>query len=582
MENYLLTAFLENLLERFSASGFIVSGIITLLAIVLVIVLALIPPVLIISLVVFVYRRITRNSAERSEKRHKNWIEKHKEKEAREAKELFEEAKRNFRYYLPKNLPECAKKIDIIKGYETYNSEEAEEFLEEAERMLDEEMAKGTITKIEKIAVLNYSDGEMSDRRIQAERLHSEGDTRKALEWFLVEAERGNAVCMHYCGLIYEGKEGSGIPVNKDKAFYWHKKAAESEKMLYKKYMGKVYSEGKICRKDLLAAANYYAEAGEKGDAISYHKAAMCCHEYSETYMKEHGIEYGDQVDADCPALIYENEAGKYQELAVKNGYTFKDNISEQLNETLDDLKKVIKEQENKEEPKPKDRFAAAKNSFIDNLPDNLPQCARAIEEIRELESNGSSEAEKFLDEAAGMLDEQIEKENIKLNEGKAVFGYESERFETAMDLYEAGREKEALEWLLIDAEKGEHGSQFACALIYEGYDSNGEKTNKPHVDYKKAMYWYEKAAESGYADYMNQLAVNYVNGEICERNLLKAAGWFRKAGETGDAEAYYEAALCYRLYAREYMEEHGLKVGDKVSGDCPAYKYSIWANNLE
>ena len=54
--------------------------------------------------------------------------------------------------------------------------------------------------------------------------------------------------------------------------------------------------------------------------------------------------------------------------------------------------------------------------------------------------------------------------------------------------------------------------------------------------DLAKAAYWYEKAAEQGYAQAQNSLGDLYLNGgEGFTIDLDKAEYWYKKTAEQGD-----------------------------------------------
>jgi hypothetical protein len=67
--------------------------------------------------------------------------------------------------------------------------------------------------------------------------------------------------------------------------------------------------------------------------------------------------------------------------------------------------------------------------------------------------------------------------------------------------------------------------------------------------DREKAIYWYSKAANLGYAVAQSSLAGIYdARGmyDVPKEDLVKAAYWYRKAASQGDASAEYELALLY------------------------------------
>ena len=53
-------------------------------------------------------------------------------------------------------------------------------------------------------------------------------------------------------------------------------------------------------------------------------------------------------------------------------------------------------------------------------------------------------------------------------------------------------------------------------------------------VNYKKAIEWYEKAAEQGDAQAQYNLGSMYYNGQGVDVNYKKAFEWFEKAAKQG------------------------------------------------
>jgi TPR repeat protein len=56
--------------------------------------------------------------------------------------------------------------------------------------------------------------------------------------------------------------------------------------------------------------------------------------------------------------------------------------------------------------------------------------------------------------------------------------------------------------------------------------------------DYKQAVYWYQKAADQGYAEAQSILGVMYAFGKGVLKNDKQAVYWYQKAAEQGLAEA--------------------------------------------
>lgn len=93
---------------------------------------------------------------------------------------------------------------------------------------------------------------------------------------------------------------------------------------------------------------------------------------------------------------------------------------------------------------------------------------------------------------------------------------------------------KKALEWYERAANTGNPEAMFALGEIYE----NGPSSI---ADENKAAVLYYKAAGAGNADAMFSLAKCYENGTGVDNNLKEAAYWYGKAAEKGNNDA----ALC-------------------------------------
>ncbi|MBP5419901.1 MAG: SEL1-like repeat protein [Bacteroidales bacterium] len=73
-------------------------------------------------------------------------------------------------------------------------------------------------------------------------------------------------------------------------------------------------------------------------------------------------------------------------------------------------------------------------------------------------------------------------------------------------------------------------------------------KTNQVvEQDYQKAVEWYTKAAEQGYARAQYNLGDCYKNGRGVEQDYQKAVEWYTKAAEQGDETAQCNLGNCYK-----------------------------------
>ncbi len=65
-------------------------------------------------------------------------------------------------------------------------------------------------------------------------------------------------------------------------------------------------------------------------------------------------------------------------------------------------------------------------------------------------------------------------------------------------------------------------------------------------VNYKKAAYWFLKAAENGVANAHYNLGVMYHQGMGLKRNVKKALYWYKQAATMGHPEALYNLGIAY------------------------------------
>ncbi|WP_406741410.1 tetratricopeptide repeat protein [Acinetobacter shaoyimingii] len=69
---------------------------------------------------------------------------------------------------------------------------------------------------------------------------------------------------------------------------------------------------------------------------------------------------------------------------------------------------------------------------------------------------------------------------------------------------------------------------------------------NEQKVDYKKAFYWYNKAAQNGDAKSQYNLAIMYLNGYGVDINKSKAVEFYRKAAVQGDSDSQLQLGIRY------------------------------------
>ncbi len=107
-------------------------------------------------------------------------------------------------------------------------------------------------------------------------------------------------------------------------------------------------------------------------------------------------------------------------------------------------------------------------------------------------------------------------------------------------------------ESILVDSAGNPADDTFSQALIIDpaAQTREGDRYrtgNGVARDYTKALYWYRKAAELGFAGAQNNLAHMYEQGLGLSKNSTEAAKWFRKAAEQQDALAQHALGRMYR-----------------------------------
>lgn len=85
--------------------------------------------------------------------------------------------------------------------------------------------------------------------------------------------------------------------------------------------------------------------------------------------------------------------------------------------------------------------------------------------------------------------------------------------------------------WTQQLAESGDAESLYRTGVNYD----QGNQRERIEQDYKKALYWYKKAADKGHPRAMGAIAVLYANGTGVNTNNDTANKWWRQAAAKGD-----------------------------------------------
>jgi len=91
-----------------------------------------------------------------------------------------------------------------------------------------------------------------------------------------------------------------------------------------------------------------------------------------------------------------------------------------------------------------------------------------------------------------------------------------------------------------IEASFNPNSSYAKAEKLYRGVDTPQNSA--------RAAFYYEKAAELGHIQAMNDIGVAYADGDGVRRNDRQAMEWFKKSANLGNSEAMYNLALGYHF----------------------------------
>lgn len=135
------------------------------------------------------------------------------------------------------------------------------------------------------------------------------------------------------------------------------------------------------------------------------------------------------------------------------------------------------------------------------------------------------------------------------------------EMFQNGTWHYDKKNYAKAIEWYRRAAEQGYAPAQFSLGVCY----NYGHSVTQ---DFAEAAKWYRKAAEQGFAKAQNSLGFCYENGEGVTKDILEAVNWYRKAAEQGQTNAKSN------LKRLRYSESFGGSTGNIPKKGTKAYGY--------
>ena len=195
----------------------------------------------------------------------------------------------------------------------------------------------------------------------------------------------------------------------------------------------------------------------------------------------------------------------------------------------------------------------------------------------------------KKIETDKNLLDTPLEKENTLLVNQKAaehtgfahcpfnelleeaVNGDNEAQFEVGSRYFRGvGIKKDyklAVKWFEKSANSGNPHAECSIAFCY--YNGKGIKKN-----YKEALSWFIKAAEQGNSEAQNQIGVIYTKGNGTKKNLEQARLWFIKSSKNGFKEADENLRKLDDLQI-PFIKRHNIKRVGK--GEKKILKLCLW-----
>jgi hypothetical protein len=102
---------------------------------------------------------------------------------------------------------------------------------------------------------------------------------------------------------------------------------------------------------------------------------------------------------------------------------------------------------------------------------------------------------------------------------------------------------RRALFWYEQAAERGDADAAWALAALYR---NRNELVPQARADLPAAVDWYRRAAEGGHAEAMYDLGLLYAQGEGVDADPVQAVQWFEAAADAGVARALFMLGILY------------------------------------
>lgn len=300
------------------------------------------------------------------------------------------------------------------------------------------------------------------------------------------------------------------------KAIGWYTKAAEQGHAEAQYALGAFYSKDDDIEQDWQKAIGWYTKAAEQGHAEAQYALGMC-------YTKGEGVE----EDWKKAVEWFKNVQDKLDSL----------NIDEDKKAFVKNA--FLAEKGDAESQYQLGDFYASGSNRHENAYGIKQDWDKAVEWYGKAGEQGHAEAKNGLANAryelgVNSLNGRDSEENWK----KAVDCFE--KIQNELDSLDIDNDKKVFVKNLLLADQGNIESQYLLGVCFIKGISVKKNT-------KKAVKWYKKAADHGYAKAQYKLGVLYSSSSSSdiEQNWQTAAYWFKKASDQGYAKAQFQLGMC-------------------------------------
>ncbi|GES92221.1 Sel1-like repeat protein [Rhizophagus clarus] len=350
-----------------------------------------------------------------------------------------------------------------------------------------------------------------------------EKDEKKAFECYLKAANEGNIHAQYNLGICHQN--GIGVSKDDEKAFEWYFKSAEGELSIAQSVLGNCYQNGTGTKKDKNKAFEYYLNAAKRENSNTYIKLGDC-------YRNRNSIRRNDYKAYEC----YLRAVNRGNSDAANNlGDLYKSGFGRSLNEAFNWYQKAAKNGNRIAQYNLGNCYRFGNGVYMD--------LSKAFEFYKISANNGYVNAQFALGYcySNGIGTVPNTERAYELYKMAAEKGHNDAQYNLLLYPLRKGddkAEKKLFETVKTAAEKECLESQYLLGYYY----SHGIGTE---INKEKALELYKMAAKRNHSMAQNNLGDLYKNDKF----FKKAFYWYDKAAEDNDNMiAQYNIGQCYEL----------------------------------